>query len=224
MKLSYLWRIAPFVFLAACSSTPDLIEKKLSATPVEKRAYMIGTFAVSCRMFKDECLQSFNSIALGYRAVSDNQSNQSLHTRWAGVFGEDTKHDFVDTSKLERGFHFCVPLPQGQYEFYTFSFYDFAGGGSGYRLDSDKQFKLPFATIEGEVFSVGRLKLATTAGRNVLGGPVSIPDALYVSAESESALAMALKKCPQQAQGKPVRDAGLSANSAGSHPLVKHAK
>lgn len=206
--------------LAACSTT-DPLTQRLATTPVQERAYMIGSYAVTCKPNGDKCHQAFNSLSVSYHMVSNHQAWGELESATGKVFGDDTVHDFIDLDRQEKGFYFCVPLPPGDYEFVSYDFYNYAGGGSGYSLRKDQLFALPLKLEAGEVAYIGRLKLTTTIGKNLLGMPLNAPGILLLSEGTAESQAAALKKCPSDVRAKPVRDAKLPLSAAKGNPMVQ---
>ena len=207
--------------LSSCASSPNLIAQRLAATPASDHAYIIGTYVVSCEPRNERCAQAFNSLSTYYRAIDNKDARGRLNSTSGSVFGTDTVHDFVDLEHKEKGFHFCVALPPGDYAFHTFDFYNFAGGGSGYSLPEKSQFALPFTLAAGEVAYVGRLKLTTSTGQNIFGMKLPAPGILLLSSDSTAMQAAALHKCPESVWSKSIRDATLKAAATNGNPLVQ---
>ncbi|MGB9107871.1 MAG: hypothetical protein WCC39_04195, partial [Telluria sp.] len=125
---------AALVFLSACQTPEAALKQRTDAIPEAQRAYMIGTLAVSCRPNKEACIQSFNSITAYYRSVDGGSVDGRLSFVWGSMFGTDTVPDYIRADRGDKGSHFCVALPAGRYQFYAYDFYNYAGGGSGYRF------------------------------------------------------------------------------------------
>ena len=208
-------------FMASCASSPNVLTQRLAATPVASHAYIIGTYVVSCEPRNERCNQAFNSLSTHYSAVDNKDARGRLNSTSGSIFGNDTTYDFVDLPRAERGFHFCIALPAGDYEFHTFDFYSFAGGGSGYSLPEKSQFSLPFSIAPGEVAYVGRLKLTTTTGQNIFGMKLPAPGLLLLSSDTSEAQAAALQKCPDAVRSRTIRDATLKVAMAKGNPLVQ---
>ena len=205
----------------SCGTSSSVLTQRLAATPVAEHAYIVGTYVVSCEPRNERCDQAFNSLSTYYRATDNKEARGRLNSTTGSVFGNDTNYDFVDPSRKEKGFHFCVALPAGNYEFHAFDFYNFAGGGSGYSLPEKSQFSLPFTVAAGEVAYVGRLKLTTTTGKNIFGITLAAPGVLLLSADSSETQGKALQKCPEAARSRAIRDATVKVAMARGNPLVQ---
>ena len=221
MRLSIALPLIAVTFLSGCASTPNLMTQRLAATPVAEHAYMIGTYVISCEPRDDKCNQVFNSLSTYYRATDNKDVKGSLNSVYGSIFGDDTSFDFVDSSRKEKGFHFCVALPPGSYTFHSYDFYSFAGGGSGYSLPEGSQFNLPFSVAAGEVAYVGRLKLTTAMGKNIFGLPLPAPGILLLSSDPTAMQNAALQKCPDSARSKPIKNAVLKVAATNDNPSVQ---
>ncbi len=210
-----------FLCLSGCATGPNVLTQRLSAIPAENHSYIVGTYVVTCEPRRERCDQAFNSISAYYRSSSDKDASGRLNSVTGSMFSNDTAYDFVDLTRKEKGFHFCIPLPAGDYVFYTFDFYNFAGGGSGYSIPEKNQFKLPLSLTSGEVAYVGRLKLTTTTGKNIFGLPLPAPGILLLSSDTTEIQKAALSKCPDIARSRPIRDASLTPAMANGNPLVQ---
>ncbi len=222
MKLS---RIAAASFsafvLASCATTAEQMTQRTAALPEATRAYIIGTYAVDCTPRRGQCEQAFNSISTHYRGTDDKDLRGTFTSVIGKMFGGDTVYDFDSQERGEKGFHFCIALPPGNYVVYTYGFTNFAGGGSGYSLPSESYFKLPFSVSAGEVVNIGKLKVTSTKGRSLIGLPVRGPGVLLLSGTSRDAAEAAMNKCPESVRSKPIRDASLSAAYTGDSAFVQ---
>ena len=101
-----------------------------------------------------------------------------------------------------------------------YSYWNFAGGGSGYNLDKKNQFDIRFNVVAGELRHIGKIKATLESGKNVFGMTVHGPGQIELSGASEEEQRLALEKCPES-----VRLARLATEPlrqpAGEHPLVR---
>jgi hypothetical protein len=216
---SVLFQFIIASFLISCAITSPL-QERIEMIPENERSYVVGQFSVECKPSGEKCKQGFNSLMVYYRNTEDVSLNGRLNSTHGSLFGNDTTYDFVNTKKREKGCFFCIPLPAGPYEFYTFEFYNFAGGGSGYSIKEDYHFSLPFELSPGEVVYVGRLKLTTAWGKNIFGMDVGGPGVLLLSEDPVNDVKEALKKCPERVRGRKVRIAPVKAFMAKKSGLV----
>jgi hypothetical protein len=205
---------AAAALLSACQTPEAALKQRTDAIPEAQRAYIVGTLAVSCRPNKEACIQSFNAITAYYRSAGGGSVDGRLSFVWGNVFGGDTVADYIRADRGDKGSHFCVALPAGSYQFYAYDFYNYAGGGSGYRFKKDNYFDLPFTLAPGEVAYVGTIKLTTGVGKNIFGMKLTAPGVMLLSSSPSEGMAAALKKCPEAVRGKQVRDASLRATEA----------
>ena len=182
--------------LSSCLTVEQARKKRVENVPVNQRSYMIGKYIVTCEPDKDECNQGFNSLSVKYRSKENPEYTNRIDSVYgSSIFGDDTKVDFVSIKKQEKGFYFCQSMKPGTYSLYSYEFYNFAGGGSGYYIRDDKQFDLPFSLGAGEAVYIGNLKLTTTKGENFFGAEVSGPGILIISEGDKHDIEMAIKKC-----------------------------
>lgn len=207
------------VLLAGCQTPEASLRQRTDAIPEAQRAYIVGTLAVGCRPGKDNCFQAFNAITAYYRSTDGGKVDGRLSFVSGSMFGTDTVPDIVRADRGDKASHFCIALPPGAYQFYAYDFYNYAGGGSGYRLAKDKYFDLPFALAPGEVAYLGTLKLTTEVGKNIFGMKLAAPGVLLLSSSPETGVQAALQKCPPSVRGRKVRDASLHASEA-MQPVV----
>jgi hypothetical protein len=206
--------------LSGCSSKSALLQQRTAVVPEANRAYIIGSYAIDCAPRSSGCKQAFNSISTYYRAVDDHDAGDRLNIRSDGMFGGDTVPDYIRPDRGDKGIHFCVPLPAGKYSIYSYDFYNYAGGGSGYSFRKDNYFNLPFALAAGEVAYLGTLKVTTAVGENFFGMKMAAPGVLMLSSSPVDGVAAALQKCPESVRGRPVRDASLRVADAAT-PFVR---
>lgn len=212
--------LASVLLLSACSNLSEKGSQRLAAIPEEKRAYIIGAYAVGCEPTKDGCRQAFNSISTYYRNVEDKDFDSRFQFISGSVFSSDTVPDYIRTDRQDKGRYFCVPLPAGRYSVYAYDFYNFAGGGSGYSMKKENHFDLPFSVSEGEVAYLGTMKMSAATGKNIFGMTLPAPGVLLLSSSPDDAIDKALQKCPQHVRTRPVRNAALRANGASSYVLA----
>lgn len=215
--------LATALLLAGCTTPAQVKEQREAAIPPNQRAYVIGRYAVTCEPVRSGCLQRFNVIALRHHSGQPVNLSGEIEAQHGGMFGGNTVFDFEDPGRGEKGFYFCELFPAGSSAFVGLSFWNFQGGGSGYRTDPDHFFQLPFTLAAGEVAYVGRLKVTTETGRNMFGMKLPAPGVLEVSSSPAEDIAKALMKCPESVRNATVRDASLSADAARGHPLVRKA-
>lgn len=212
--------LASVLLLSACSSISEQRAQRVAAIPEEKRAYIIGAYAVGCEPTKDSCRQAFNSISTSYRNVEDKDFDSRFDFITGSVFSSDTVPDYIRMDRQDKGMYFCVPLPAGRYSVYAYDFYNFAGGGSGYSMKKENHFDLPFSVSEGEVAYLGTLKISAATGKNIFGMRLPAPGVLLLSSSPGDAIDKALQKCPEHVRSRPVRNAALRADGASPHVLA----
>ena len=214
---------AIFMLVAALTScvNPDEVRKQNEAAiPDSMRSYVIGEYVVTCKPHNESCNQQFNSISLVFRNSTGRGSGGVLAST-QGSLGQDSVYDFVHPDASEKGYYFCRVLPTGSYAFQTFSYWNFAGGGNGFRIRKENEFNVPFSTTPGEVVYLGRLKLSSASGKNLFGMNLPAPGVLLLSPGNAKEMALALKKCPEIARSLPVRSAELKASMANGNVLVQ---
>ncbi|MGX4642105.1 hypothetical protein [Massilia sp. SYSU DXS3249] len=212
--------LAGVLLLSACSNMAEQRAQRVAAIPEEKRAYIIGAYAVGCEPAKDRCRQAFNAISTHYRNVEDKDFDSEFEFVHGSVFGKDTVPDYTRMDRQDKGIYFCVPLPAGRYSVYAYDFYNFAGGGSGYSMKKEHHFDLPFSVSEGEVAYLGTLKISAATGKNIFGMPLPAPGVLLLSSSPGDAMDKALQKCPEHVRTRPVRNAALRAEGASPYVLA----
>lgn len=212
---------ASTIALSACTTTSEIMNQRLAAIPESERAYVIGTYAVDCTPRDSKCSHAFNSISTYYRNIADKEVRGRLNWTTGSMFGTDTAHDYIWPDRQEKGHHFCIALPAGRYEVYTYDFYNFAGGGSGYSIREEGQFKLPFTLAAGEVINIGKLHITTSTGKNFFGMTLPAPGVLLLSKSTPEASAEALGKCPPSTRSRAVRDASLGSTDFTPTPFVR---
>jgi hypothetical protein len=168
-----------------------------------------------------KCFHAFNSISTYYRNVSDKEVRGRLNWTTGSIFGNDTAHDYILLDRQEKGYYFCLALPAGKYEVYTYDFYNFAGGGSGYSIREEGQFKLPFTLAAGEIVDIGKLHVTTSTGKNFFGMKLPAPGVLLLSKSTPEASGAALSKCPPDTRSRGVRDSALAASGYTPNPFVR---
>lgn len=209
------------LFLTACATNASRIADKLASTPDSDRAYVIGSFAVECAPFKEDCNPAFNALSVSYKNINDKEVKGNITHIFGSMFGRSTVHDFANLDLREKGTFFCIALPAGSYAFHTIGFDNFAGGGSGFSIKEENQFTLPFNLTNSEVVNVGKLKISTTSVKTLLGVSRPAPGQLLISAGSEKDVKSALQKCPEAVRSKSVRNAILNIADAKGNPFVK---
>jgi hypothetical protein len=221
MRITLICSLIPAALLAACASGPSPLVQRLQATPEAERAYIVGTYVVTCRPMWDRCDQQFNSLSTYFRSKTDKGVEGRLSSTFGSVFSADPSFDFVDKEVGEKGFHFCMALPAGAYEFYSYDFYNYAGGGSGFSFPEKDQFSVPFSVAPGEVVALGRLKLSTAVGQNVFGMKLPAPGVLMLSPSLSAAPSVLLQKCPEAVRNRPVKPIDLYQAITVSTPMVQ---
>jgi hypothetical protein len=195
--------------LTGCVSGPTALEKRLDVIPETQRGYIVGTYAVDCKLFKSSCEQVFNSISARYHMVSNVAIHGRLNWTVGSLFVDDTVHDYLNATEGHKGFHFCVALPPGDYKFFSVEYYNVAGGGSGYSLREEDYFSLPFTVRPGEMADVGTIHVTTTTGRNVFRMPLPAPGVMRVAPPATQLASSVLAKCPDTAKSMSVRPSPL---------------
>lgn len=209
------------LLMSSCATTTEIVNQRLASIPEAERAYVIGTYAVDCTPSNSRCFHAFNSISTYYRNVTDKEVRGRWNWTTGAVFGSDTVHDYILPEHKEKGYYFCLALPIGKYEVFTYDFYNFAGGGSGYSIREEGQFKLPFTLSAGEVVDIGKLHVTTSTGKNFFGMRLPAPGVLLLSRSSPEASGAALSKCPPSARSRAIRDSALTASGYSPSPFVR---
>jgi hypothetical protein len=208
------------ILLPSCVSHSERMKQILAKVPQQDLAYVIGKYAVECEPDGNDCYQSFNSISINYKDSLGNDFPGLLISTRGSMFGSDTTYDFVSPETREKGYYFCHPVPKSSYSVYSFSFYNFANGGSGYSIEKDQQFDIPFSVNKGEVAYIGKLKLSSSSGDNIFGMKIYGPGVLLLSDGADVDITNALKKCPSSVHNAKVKNIALKAALAKGHPLV----
>lgn len=207
--------------LAACATPSEVINQRLASVPEAQRAYIVGTYAVECGPNGARCDHAFNSITTFYRTPADKEVRGRLYFTTGSTFGNDTVADYTRPDQREKGFFFCTALPVGPYEVYSYNFYNFAGGGSGYNIRQEDEFKLPFTLAPGEVVDIGKLQVTTTAGKNIFGMTLPAPGLLLLARSTPAETQAALAKCPPAVQARSVRSSPLVDSGFAPTPFVQ---
>lgn len=187
--------------LVSCTTYSQARKQLEDSLPENERAYLVGKYSVQCQpnSSQTKCAQSFNSISLHYKIDGENKYSDRLDSTNGSMFGNDTAYDEIAYDKNEKSYYFCRILPAGEYRFFTISFWNFAGGGSGYYLSEEDQFNVPFKLEAGKINSIGSLKLTTEKGKNIFGMPLPAPGVLEISPINKDEVELAVQKCPRNA-------------------------
>lgn len=219
-NLPVIFCISTFVFgLCGCVTVEQAMQKRLENVPPDQIGYVLGTYKVECWARKDHCQQAFNSISTYYSSTT-NPEFQGVLSLQHGGFGGNTVYDFEKVDLLEKGIYFCQPLPAGEYQITSYSYWNFAGGGSGYRLDKEHWFDIRFHVTAGELRHIGSIKATMESGKNLFGITIHAPGQLELSASSEEEQRRAMEKCPESTRLLPFANEALR-QPAGAHPLVR---
>lgn len=210
--------VALTVSLTSCVTPQQIMKERVNAIPETKRAYVLGRYTVECEPTRNDCRQEFNSLTVNYRSTTSDFFG-FLDSTHGSIFGHDTVYDFVDPSRREKGYYFCEVVPAEAFAFFSYRFWNFAGGGSGYSVREESYFNLPFSLAPGEIVYVGRLKLTTAKGKNMFGMSLPTPGILLLS-ENQTDIASALQKCPANIRTRSVRNAPLKIPAQNPSPLV----
>ena len=194
--------------LGACATVEEINADKVADVPVNQRSYVLGEFVVECNGEKNGCPQAFNSISAYSQRTDAGEPFTMFLNSTQGGFGGNTEHDFVNPDKNEQGLYFCQIVPAGDYQFYSWSYMNFAGGGSGFSLRDEGHFNLPFTVAPGQAVHIGRIKMTTEVGRNMFGMKLPAPGIMQIS-EREADIQRAQSKCPAVARDRPVDETPL---------------
>ena len=209
MALRLTLSLLAVVHLAACTTPAERLSQQVALVPEADRSYMVGNYAVDCEPSGSSCAHAFNAISVYYRQTAKPEIQGRLSWIRGSMLADNTSHDYM-LEAGEKGQYFCVTLPPGDYEFYTYDFYNFAGGGSGYSIPERSQFKVNFSVAPGEVVNVGKLHVTTGTGKNVFGMTLPAPGVLVLSDLTTDAVNAAQAKCPDRARRSNARPAKLS--------------
>lgn len=207
--------------LSGCVTMDQAMQKRLESVPAHEIGYVLGTYKAGCwATKKGGCQQPFNAITAYYNSVSSPDLQGALSLQHGGMFGGNTVYDFENADLLEKGIYFCQPLPAGEYQMISYSYWNFAGGGNGYRLDKKNQFDIRFNVAAGELRHIGNIKATLESGKNVFGMTVYGPGQIELSGASEDEQRLALEKCPESVRLAPLATE-LLRQPGGEHPLVR---
>lgn len=209
MTLRLTLALVACIHLVACTTPAERLSQQVALVPEADRSYMIGNYAVDCEPGGGSCTHAFNSISVYYRNAVKPEIRGRLSWIRGSMFADNTSHDYM-LEAGEKGQYFCVALPPGDYEFYTYDFYNFAGGGSGYSIPERSQFKVNFSVAPGEVVNVGKLHVTSSKGKNMFGMTLPAPGVLVLSDITTETVNAAQAKCPDRARSSNVRAAKLS--------------
>lgn len=218
MNIRLLFALLASVLLVACTTPAERLSQQVALVPEADRSYMIGNYAVDCEPSGSSCAHAFNAISVYYRHSAKPEIRGRLSWIRGSMFGDNTSHDYM-LEAGEKGQYFCVALPPGDYEFYTYDFYNFAGGGSGYSIPERSQFKVNFSVAPGEVVNVGKLHVTSSKGKNIFGMTLPAPGVLVLSDITTDAIGAAQAKCPDRARSGNARTVKLSPSAP--TPLVR---
>jgi hypothetical protein len=219
MNYRILLSLVIAIFASACTTLTERINQRVAAIPESARAYLVGTYSVDCEGDERSCGHVFNSISVYYRKADEPEIRGRLNWTRGSMFGGNTAHDYIDVKKGQKGQYFCVALPAGDYEFFSYDFYNFAGGGSGYSIPERSQFKVPVSLAAGEVVNVGKLHVTTGYGKNIFGMSLPAPGILLLQAGNSASAASGQAKCPENVRGRAVRTVQLK--PVAPTPLVR---
>ena len=206
------------LLLSGCVTADQAMQNQVSAIPEEKRAYIVGTYRVECVVRGAKCHPAFNSISAFYR----NKENKDIFGKLSvseGGFGGNTVFDFVNIDKKEKGIFFCQSVPAGDYSLYSYSYWNYDGGGNGYNLREENFFNIPFRATAGEIVYVGDIRLTYSTGKSMLGLKTIGPGVVELSSGNSSDAQTAVAKCAESVRQLPLKVDALRA-PAGGHELV----
>ncbi|MCE2028460.1 hypothetical protein [Sessilibacter corallicola] len=186
-----------------------------------ERAYLVGKYSTQCKgnSNKTKCAQHFNSISVSFKSTDNDRIWDRLASTQGGFSGNSV-YDEVKPELDEKSIYFCRILPEGEYKFYTTSYWNYAGGGSGYSLRKEDYFTVPFSLKAEKITTVDHIKLTTRQGKNLIGLALTLPGQLELKPLSKEELSLAIKKCPVEAHDKPIVQSGLSEKEYSS-PFVR---
>lgn len=198
-----------------------MIETRLGSIPEAQRGYIVGMLSVSCEVKRGTCEQGFNSISAQYRMTTDHEVWSQISSIQGSTFRGDTVHDYINSSEGHKGFSFCTALPPGTYEFHAHSYYDFAGGGSGYSVREKDYYSIPFVVKPGEISDLGMIRITSTKGANIFGMPLSAPGVMVLMSAGATAAESRVAKCPDTAKRMPVHEVPLRLAPGQASPFVQ---
>jgi hypothetical protein len=192
--------IAVATLVLGCASDGVFpLRSQVEALPASDRAYITGTYSIDCSVSGKDCKQAFDIISLDYRVVGKPELTGRMNWTAGSLLVPATQVDFVDLNSGRKDSHFCIAVPPGELEFYTYSYYSSSRGD--YAIPRNERFSLPFTVARGEVRDVGSLRLTVSSGKNAFGITLPAPGELQISASSQQESAAALQKCPESARG-----------------------
>lgn len=204
--------------LAGCTTLEEKMAAQVAAIPDAQRAYIVGSYRIECLPRKEKCHSAFNSISAYYSNIATPPIGGTWNVSEGG-FGGNTVYDFVDPAAKEKGIYFCQSLPAGDYALRSYSYWNYDGGGNGYRLREEDRFDVRFHAIAGEVVYLGDIKLTYGEGKNLLGMKLIVPGVVALSPGTPADAQRALAKCAEAVRALPMRSVPLQP-PAGGHPLV----
>jgi hypothetical protein len=200
MRMRFPLSVTAIVVLASGCAGGGVsnLRTQVESLPAPERAYITGTYAVDCRASGKDCKQAFDIISLDYRVVGKPELMGRMNWTEGSLTVPATVVDSLDLSAGRKETYFCIAVPPGDLEFYTYSYYSSSRGD--YVIPRTDYFSLPFSVARGEVRDIGHLRLTVTAGKNAFGITLPAPGELQVSASKPNESAAALAKCPESAR------------------------
>jgi hypothetical protein len=174
------------------------LRSQVESLPASERAYITGTYAVDCKVSGKDCKQAFEIISLDYRVIGKPELMGRMNWTEGSLTVPATVVDAVDANTGRKETYFCIAVPAGDLEFYTYSYY--SPGRGDYVIPRTDYFSLPFSIARGEVRDIGHLHLTVATGKNAFGITLPAPGDLQISTSSPKETAAALAKCPESAR------------------------
>lgn len=194
------------------------MNKAIALVGENQRAYMLGRYTIDCVPEGGDCAQRFNNISVLYGNNHFDGLVGSISSSYGSMFIDDTKFDFINIDKQEKGFYFCHELPPNNYSIFDLRFYHLSG--RLHYLNPESFIDLPVHIVPSEAVYVGNLKVTTSIAKNMLGLNISSPGSIVLSLPRIEEVQKAMEKCPESAKDKKVRFSPLNAKMANGHPLV----
>jgi hypothetical protein len=198
------------VLIAGCETLDQQRQRIENSLNESERAYLVGKYSTQCKGNSDKtkCAQYFNSISVSFKSTDNDRVWDRLASTQGGISGNSV-YDEVKPELDEKSIYFCRILPEGEYEFYSTTYWNYAGGGSGYSLRKGDYFSVPFSLKAEMVTTVDTVKLTTTKGKNLIGLALTLPGQLELKPLSKEELQLAIQKCPEAAHDKPIIESNL---------------
>jgi hypothetical protein len=214
-----------FIILGACAlqacTTPGAARQQILETVApDQLAYVVGKYTVSCEPNDDatDCRPPFNRIAIYFKGGPPEVFRDDISVETSTLGAENPDFDIIDAKANTGSVYFCRPVPPGDYSIYSMTYWNFAGGGSGFYLNDNKSFHVPFRAKPGTLSVLDHLTVTSGQRKTLLGRSVGTPGGIEFSSLNDAEIQRAVDKCPADATRK-ARDGQGLGNTQSIYPF-----